>query len=67
VKSADMAYQITNDNMQWLEHTFRKVGSWLSLKADGYSLKDVDPNKLANNAGKAESMAEAKAEGEELV
>ena len=46
--------------MQWLEHTYRKIGTQIKLLPDGYSPKEIDANKLANAAARAESKLEDK-------
>jgi hypothetical protein len=45
VKSADMAWSILSDNTNWIEHTYHKIGSQLSMDPIKYNVTDMK-NKL---------------------
>ena len=45
VKSSDMAWNILTDNTNWIEHTYHKIGSQLSMDPIKYNVTDMK-NKL---------------------
>lgn len=49
VQSVSTGYQLCNENLQWLEHTYHKIGP--QLKLNGGSFKN-----LAQNAPKEQQM-----------